>query len=108
MTPRRLNLIALESRFCISWRIWCGVGVDRRQRTDVDLGPGAVDRVLEVLEHLLGDRAQVHRGERTSLGGDPAELEQVLDQALHALRGGVGPLQVVRPSLGQGVGLGLG
>ena len=36
------------------------------------------------------------------------ELEQVLDQTLHPLGRGVGPLQVVEAPLGEGVGLGLG
>jgi hypothetical protein len=97
-TSGRRNLSALAIRFWKSWRHLHRVGVDRGERIDLDLSAAGLDSRLQVHEHFRHDLAEVDRRERLGLGRHARERQQVVDQRLHARRGGVHSVDVIAPS----------
>ncbi len=77
------------------------IGVDRRQRAHFDLRALVFDRHFEIGQHFRENPAQIARRERLRAAGHARELEQILDQHLHALRGVVHAREIVEPLLAE-------
>ena len=107
MTPSRLNLSAFEIRFCISWRICGASALIVGSSPTVTRASDAAHEIVEVLEHVARDLAEIDRLERPRLHRHPREDEQILDQPLHPLGRGVGALQIVEAAIGQRLGVDL-
>ena len=83
------------------------IGVDRRKLVHADDRVGPLNRIVEVLERVARDSAQIHGLEWLSLSRDARELQQVLDQLLHPLGRGVGAFDVVQAALREPLAFGI-
>src|ERR1044071_1519621 len=81
------------------------IGVDRRQRADDDLAAGVVRAELEVVRDFAGDLPEVDGGEGLGLRRDARKRQEIVDENLHPLRGGLHAVDVVARLRGELAGV---